>query len=301
MNELLEKILATDILNEETKAELSSAIAQLVSESVEAAKAEAEADVRTQLTEQWITERDNLINALDAQMTDLLEAEMAELKADIASFRDLEVEYASKLVEARQDLANQLDADIHTLAEQLDKFITVKLRTEMDELRESIEDVRRNELGRKIFEMFAREYQHNHVNKSDVERKLAEAEQALADAQSRLAEAQARAEDAARQRKMEELLAPLAGKQRDVMETILKSVPTNRLEEGYNTFLTRVLKESKQPAQEEKVLAEGAQKTAKTVVKTGNAPAEAAVIQESVVQQKNPEIEKLRRLAGLPY
>ena len=83
MNELLEKILATDVLNEETKAEIASAFTQLVNEKVEAAKAEAEADVRAQLTEQWITGRDNLIDALDAQVTDLLEAEIAELKQDI--------------------------------------------------------------------------------------------------------------------------------------------------------------------------------------------------------------------------
>lgn len=82
------------------------------------------------------------------------------------------------------------------------------------------------------------------------------------------------------------------------METILKSVPTDKLEEGYNMFLGRVLKESKQPAQEDKVLAESV-KTAETVVKTGDTPKDKTVVQESVVQPTNPEIEKLRRLAGL--
>ena len=35
MNELLEKILATDVLNEETKAEIATAFTQLVNEQVE--------------------------------------------------------------------------------------------------------------------------------------------------------------------------------------------------------------------------------------------------------------------------
>lgn len=190
MNELLEKILATDVLNEETKAEIASAFTQLVNEKVEAAKAEAEADVRAQLTEQWITERDNLIDALDAQVTELLEAEIAELKQDINDFRDLEVEYAGKLVEARKELAEQLDADITTLAEQLDEFIGIKLRVEMDELKESIEEVRRNELGRKVFEMFAREYQLSYVNKTEIEAKLAESEKQQAEISKQLVESQ---------------------------------------------------------------------------------------------------------------
>lgn len=297
MNELLERILATDVLNEDTKAELASAFTQLVSEKVEAAKAEAEVEVRAQLTEQWITERDNLIDALDAQVTELLEAEISELKQDINDFRDLEVEYAGKLVEARKGLAEQLDADITTLAEQLDEFVGIKLKVEMDELKESIEDVRRNELGRKVFEMFSREYQLSHVNKTEIEQKLAESEIALAAAKATLVESENKFNAVARGRKLEELLSPLAGKQRDVMETILKSVPTEKLEEGYNMFLGRVLKESKQPAQEDKVLAESVKPT-DTVVKTGDAPTEPTMIQESVVPQKNPEIENLRRLAG---
>lgn len=298
MNELLEKILATDVLNEETKAELASAFTQLVNERVEAAKVEAEADVRAQLTEQWITERDNLIDALDAQVTELLEAEINELKQDINDFRDLEVEYAGKLVEARKTLAEQLDADITTLAEQLDEFVGIKLQVEMTELKESIDEVRRNELGRKVFEMFAREYQMNHVNKLDIEKKLAESEQALVAAKTQLVESESKFNLVARDRKLEELLAPLAGKQREVMETILKSVPTEKLEEGYNMFLGRVLKESKQPAQEEKVLAESV-KTAETVVKTGDLPKDKTAINESVAPVVNPQIENLRRLAGL--
>lgn len=299
MNELLEKILATDVLNEETKAEIATAFTQLVNEQVEAAKAEAEADVRAQLTEQWISERDNLIDALDTQITELLEAEIAELKQDISSFRDLEVEYAGKLVEARKELAEQLDADIHTLATKLDEFVELKLRTEMDELKESIDEVRKNELGRKAFEMFAREYQASFVNKTEIEQKLAEAEQKLAGMKDQLVESEQKLNAVARDRKLEELLSALSGKQRTVMETILKSVPTESLEEGYKMFLPRVLKESKQPVQEDKVLTESAEKPAEIAVKTGDLPKDKQIVSESVAPVVNPDIEKLRRLAGL--
>lgn len=299
MNELLEKILAADVLTEETKSELATAFNQLIEEKVAEAKAEAEADVRTELTEQWITERDHLIDALDAQVTSLLEAEIAELKQDISDFRDLEVEYAGKLVEARKELAGQLDSDIHALAENLDGFISAKMKVEFDELKESITEVKQNELGRKVFEMFAREYQVSHVNKTALEKQVSESAKAVEDMKAKLVESESRFETVQRANKMSELLSALSGKQRDVMETILKSVPTEKLEEGYNMFLARVLKESKQPAKEGKVLAESAGKTTETVAVTGDLPHDRRIVEEKVATVVNPELEKLRRLAGL--
>lgn len=299
MHELLEKILAADVLNEETKAELSTAFNQLIEEKVEAARADAEADVRTQLTEQWITERDQLIDALDAQVTSLLEAEIAELKQDISDFRDLEVEYAGKLVEARKELAGQLDSDIHALAENLDGFISAKMKAEFDELKESITEVKQNELGRKVFEMFAREYQVSHINKTDLEKQVTESAQAVEDIKAKLVESQTRFETVQREVKLGELLSALSGKQREVMETILKAIPTEKLEEGYNMFLGRVLKESKQPAKEGKVLAESADKSADSAVVTGDLPKDRRIVEESVEPVVNPELENLRRLAGI--
>lgn len=299
MHELLEKILAADVLTEETKAELATAFNQLVEEKVEAAKAEAEADVRTQLTEQWITERDHLIDALDAQVSSLLEAEISELKQDISDFRDLEVEYAGKLVEARKELAGQLDSDIHALAESLDGFISIKMKAEFDELKESITEVRQNELGRKVFEMFAREYQVSHINKTDLEKQVTESAKTVEAVKAKLVESESRFEAVQREVKLGELLSTLSGKQREVMETILKAIPTEKLEEGYNMFLSRVLKESKQPAKEGKVLAESAEKSADSAVVTGDLPQDRRIVEESVAPVANPHLQEMRRLAGL--
>lgn len=303
MKELLEKLLATDVLNEDTKAEIAAAFTKMVNEQVEQTRVQTELQVRTQLTEQWITERDNLIDAMDMQMTELLESEIAELKQDIAAFRDLEVEYAGKLVEARKDLAEQLDADIYTLATKLDEYIEDKLRAEMTELKESIDEVRKNELGRRAFEMFAREYQSSFVNKTEIERKLAESERKMAAMKKQLSESETKYNSIARERKMEELLAPLAGKQRAVMETILKSVPTETLEEGYNMFLPRVLKESKQSVQEGKVLTESGKAAIEdgktTTIKTGDGR-QAPQLNESAAVG-SPDLEKLRRLAGISH
>ena len=179
MNELLEKILATDVLNEETKAEIASAFTQLVNEKVEAAKAEAEADVRAQLTEQWITERDNLIDALDAQVTELLEAEIAELKQDINDFRDLEVEYNQKIAEAKEEMVKKFEKDMIDLVESLDTFVEMQMGAELTELKESIEEEGKKQFGRKLFEAFRSEFEQAYHDEGSIIAKLNESEAQL--------------------------------------------------------------------------------------------------------------------------
>ena len=108
MDELLQKLLEAEVLTEETKKELKTAFETKLNEAVEAAKAEAAADVRAELTEQWVNERDALVEAVDAKVGDYLDGEIEELKADIERFRDLEAEAAEKLVEAKALMAEEL-------------------------------------------------------------------------------------------------------------------------------------------------------------------------------------------------
>lgn len=299
MDELLAKILATDVLSESTKAELSEAFTQLITEQVAEAKQLAEAEVRAQLAEQWVSEREALIDAMDAQINEALQAELADLKDDINAFRDLEVEHAAKLVEAKQELAEQLDGDIYALAEQIDQYLEEKMRAEFTDLKESIEVVKRNELGRKIFEMFASEYQTSFVNQTEVEKKLAEAKQAERELRAQLAEAEKQRNEIIRESKLAELLSTLAGKQKSIMETILKAVPTEKLDESFNMFLPRVISEGmKQPTQQP--IVEGAKPTEAGKIVTGNG---ATVINENVEQPKTTVsteiLSQFRVLAGI--
>lgn len=260
MEELLQKLLEAEILSEETKEELVSAYQQQLSEAVEAAKDEARADVRAELTEQWVNERDALIEAVDNQVGDFLDAELNELKEDIERFRDLEAEYAEKLVEARASMADELKGDLAQLVEQIDAFLEIRLAAELDELVEDIEEVKKNGFGRQVFEAFAQEYANNFSDDESVEGTLRETETRLADTSEQLEEAVARVAELEREKKMDEVLAPLTGKSRDIMEAILKNVDTANLEEGYKTFIGRVIKESEEAESEKEdpVLAEGA-------------------------------------------
>jgi hypothetical protein len=271
MNELLQKLLEADVLSEETRSELQEAFEQHLSEAVEAAKAEASADVRAELTEQWVNERDALLEAIDNKVGDFLDAELGELKEDIDRFRDLEAEYAEKEVELRAALAEEVKGDLAKLVEQLDAFLEIRLTAELDELMEDIEEVKKNELGRRIFEAVADEYRANFADEESVAGSLRETEERLEDTVAQLEEAAARVAELEREKKMDTVLAPLSGRQREVMEAILKNVDTDHLEEGYKTFIGRVLRESDEAESEKEgsVLAEGASEDGEEEISEG--------------------------------
>ena len=269
MDELLQKLLESEVLTAETQKELKEAIEQKVTEAVEAAKAEAAADVRTELTEQWVNERDALIEAVDAKVGDFLDSELDELKSDIERFRDLEAESAEKLVEAKATMAEELKGDLAELVEKLDSFLEIRLRAELEELVEDIAQVKKDEFGRKIFEAVRQEYSKNFADDESLEGTLRETEKRLTDTAEALEEAERKVATMERDNKLEEILSPLSGRQKEVMEAILKNVDTVNLEEGYKTFIGRVIKETEENKSEKEipVLAESASDAEKDTLK----------------------------------
>lgn len=260
MDELLQKLLEAEVLSEDTKKELEEAFNSKLDEAIEVAKTDAAADVRAELTEQWVQERDALIEAVDSKVSEFLDVEISELKEDIERFRDLEAEFAEKLVEAKSEMGEELKGDLGELVEKLDAFLEIRLSAELEELREDIEVVRQNEFGRKIFEAVAEEYAHSYADDESLEGTLRETESRLDDTTTALEESESKLSTLEREIKMQEILQPLDGSAKEVMETILKSVPTEQLEEGYKTFIGRVLKEAvtddDTSEKEDKVLAE---------------------------------------------
>jgi hypothetical protein len=260
MDELLQKLLEAEVLNEETKKELESAFSTKLTEAVETAKTEAAADVRAELTEQWVQERDALIEAIDTKVDDFLSAELEELKSDIDSFRDLEAEAAEKLVEAKAQMKNEFTNDMGELVEKIDAFLEIRLAAEMEELHEDIEEAKKKDFGRRVFEAFVSEYAKNYADDESLEGTLRETEERLSDTSKALKEAESKLSKMQRADKMTKVLSPLTGRARDVMEAILGNVSTDQLEEGYKTFIGRVLRESEEETseKEDKVLAEDA-------------------------------------------
>jgi len=312
MDELLQKLLEAEVLSEETKKELEEAFKVKLDEAITEAKEKAVADVRAELTEQSITERDRLVEAVDTKVAEFLEAEITELKEDIESFRDLEAEYAEKLVEAKAGMSVELKKDLTELVEKLDTFLEIRLSAELDELREDVAEIRKVEFGRRIFEAFAHEFINNYADEDSAEASLRETQAKVEQLETELEKAAEKASVLERQIKLESVLEPLAGKQREVMEAILKNVDTDKLEEAYKTFIGRVIRESTDVAgseKEGKVLAEGAskednktaakpmaEKLKEAVVATGDSE---EMVKEGVSEEQKAHLAHLRRLAGI--
>jgi hypothetical protein len=251
--------------------------------------------VRAEIAEQWADERDTLIENVESFVAKKLEEEVAELKADIDRFRDLEAEYAEKIVEEKHSMAEVLAEEHEQLIDKMDAFFELRLQEEFTELREDLEVVKQNEFGRRIFEAFATEFNKSYVDEDSIQSKLAAAVAKLGDAEKtigKLEEAQAKM---VREAKLEKILAPLTGKKREQMQFVLASVETARLEEAYNHFIGRVLKEEATPPAAAQPGSDGKQALSESVVVTGDESPEAPAKQAAA----GDKYSQLRKLAGM--
>lgn len=292
MDEILNKLLQSELLSEETKAEISEQWTQSVEAFKTQVREEVSGEVRSELAGQWITERDELITKVDGFVAEALSNEIAELKGDIERFRDLEAEYAEKLVEEKHKLAGEVAEELDSLVDKIDAFFEMRLSAEMDELKDDLAIVKENDFGRKMFEAFASTYAAHYVDEDAVQSQLVVAESKLADAEKQLATLEEERNKMVREAKMEQVLSPLTGMKREQMAMVLKNVDTARLEESYKFFIGRILKED-DAAPAAKPLNEAAKPAQNTVV-TGDTPPAAPA--QPVV---NTQLAEMKRLAGM--
>ena len=297
MDEILQKLLSSELLSEDAKAEISSQWTAAVETYKQTVREEVTGEVRAEIAEMWATEKDALVEKVDSFVADKLAEEIEELKADIERFRDLEAEYAEKIVEEKHAMAEQLSQELDQLVDKMDAFFELRLSEEFQELREDLEVVKQNEFGRKIFEAFARSY----VDEDSIQSKLSAAVAKLAEAEKTIGKLEESQAKMVREAKLEKILAPLNGKKREQMAFVLQNVETARLEEAYNHFIGRVLKEEAAPAAaapaakpEEKTAARALTESA-TVVVTGEELSEA----QSKPAAQGDKFAHLRKLAGM--
>ena len=288
MDEILKKLLKSELLSEETKAEISEQWSTTVETFKTQVREEVSMEVRSELAEQWISERDELINKIDQFFTEALENEITELKDDISRFRDIEAEYAERIVENKHEMAVQLDEELDNLVDKIDAFFEARLNLELEELKEDLEVAKQNEFGKRIFEAFATTYNKAYVDEDSIQTKLAITEAKLEDAEHQLATLEQQKELMIRESKMDQVLANLSGKKREHMAMVLRNVETERLEESYKYFIGRVLKE------DNKTVFESEQQN-KTTLVTGVKLNE----QLSPSKTNGNDLANLKRLAGI--
>ena len=328
MEELLQSLVESEILTDETKKELTEAIRAQIEEAKEAAiveaKAEVEAQVRVELTEQFQADKEALIEALDTKSEEYLKEEMSELRDDIENFRDLEVEMAEKLEEAKSAHAEIVKNDIEELVETINSFLDMVILEEVKELKEDIEDAKRLQFGAEIYEAFEAMFSKKFINENDLADDMKDKEERLAEVEAKLEETSTALAKAERKTKIDEVLASLTGRTKDVMEACLQNVATEKLEEGYEHYIAKVLHESvdttvveseKEGADDASVLAEGEETvdstkesgkdeltTEGTVISTGDT--EQQMIEESPEEEQIPaalaaEIARYKKLSGI--
>lgn len=288
MEEILKKLLESELLSEETKSEITEQF-QL---AVQAIKEEVALEVRAELAENYTKERDALIQNVDEKVTEMLADELIELKEDISRFRDLEVEYAEKMVTEKHSMAEKLSEELDGLVDKIDAFLEYRISEEMTELKEDITVVRENEFGRKIFEAYMAEFNKSFVDEASVQSKLAIAEEKLEDAQQKITEMTQAKSKAERALKLDEILAPLSGAKRDQMSIILQNVETAKLQEAYNLFIGRIIKEDVKAESKETIT----ESKEETKVVTGEITEEVEVVKDTVVESS---LQKTLRLAGV--
>ena len=291
MDEILKKLLQSELLSEDTKAEISEQWTTSVEAFNTQVREEVSGEVRSELASQWITERDELITKVDGFVAEALGKEIEELRGDIERFRDLEAEYASKLVEEKHKLAGEVAGELDDLVDKIDAFFEMRIEAEMEELKEDLDLVKQNDFGRKIFEAYASTYANNYVDEDAVQSKLVVAEKKLKDAEKHLQSLEEERNKMVREAKMEQVLSSLTGKKREQMAMVLKNVDTARLEESYKFFIGRILKEEEAPPRHP-ILREGRVRE-NTIVVTGNDD------EPPATRPVNEELASMRRLAGI--
>lgn len=248
MEEILQQLLKSDLLNEETKEALTKAFTEELENAKSVAVAEAvevaTAEVKVQFAAQFAADKEQLVEALDTKITSLLGAHIEELREDIESFRNLEVEFAEKLVEEKEKMGLQVKADLVQLVETLDVFLEDRLVEEFTELKESIEDVRKIQFAVKLFESFETAYTQKFFDATGHQTKLDESKAAVDALTKQLNESNDEYNKVLRAQEMSRVLEPLHGRTREIMEAILKSVATDKLDESYVKYISRVLHES---------------------------------------------------------
>jgi len=234
---------------------------------------------------------------LEDFVVEQLAKELAEFQEDKNDLAETKVrlvrESKSHFAKVKQDFINR---SVTALSETVEKG----LRSEILQLKEDIEVARMNDFGRKIFEAFAGEYLNSHLNEKSETKKLLKVlnakDKQLAEAkafavkaknlaESKNNEVKHLVESRDRAKVLNDLTGPLNKSQKAIMNDLLESVQTNRLQSSFNKYLPSVI-DGHPRARQKAPLKEGKEIT-------GNRK------QEHMTSTADTNVLDIRRLAGL--
>jgi hypothetical protein len=235
-------------------------------------------------------------NKLEQFVVHALAKEIQEFASDKKDLAETKV----KLVrEAKSKFDDIKQAFIQRSAKVVEATVTKKLTSEITQLKEDIDSARSNDFGRKIYEAFAQEFAGSYLNEksetskllkiiSKKETELAETKQALTEkstiVESKEREIRIQKDLMERKQVMAELISPLSGERREVMQDLLESVQTTKLRSAFDKYLPAVMEGAKTVAPKKAMLSESTEVT-------GNRESKPVVGLDNILD--------IRKLAGL--
>jgi len=265
------------------------------------------AEQRAQMAQELNESRTNTQQAFQQRVAKLENFVLKQLSEEIAEF----VADKKALVEQRVKLASQAKTKLDETRQAfvtratlvVDKTLNEVIRKEFVQWKDDIKIARENNFGRKIFEAVAAEYMSSYLSEGTMTKKLQkqvqEINQQLHEAQTQLkhttmlVESERRAATIARERAqrvevLNELLSPLRGDKRAVMENLLSDVKTTNLKESFHRYMPSVLN-NQMPAVKKAVPSGGN----RTVAHSGD--------RVSLVEQHQPKTEDDQDLQNILY
>jgi hypothetical protein len=236
---------------------------------------------------------------LEGFVMEQLTKELNEFHEDKRSL----VEAKVKMIKEGKEVINQTKQNfVRTAAGKVNGIMEKTIKSELNTLREDIQTAKENTFGRKIFETYAAEFMGSYLNEGTEVAKLQKIveglqgeingkDKAIAEKEVLVQEsakvARIANDTAERKQLMQEMMAPLSRDHKEIMNALLESVKTNKLQNAFNKYLPSVLKEDTKPKTNKKMISES-----NTEV-TGN-KAEASASADG-----GADIVYLRKLAGI--
>jgi len=235
--------------------------------------------------------------SLEQFVVEALAQEITEFYKDKQDLAETKVRL---IREGREEIKKVKEAFVQRAAKMVESVVTQNLSSEITALKEDIEAARRADFGRKLFEAFAAEYSTSYLNEKSETAKLLkvidlkdlaikEAAHAVVQAEQILEskDAEVRALKEAQERKeiINDLLAPLNKEQRDIMNELMESVKTSKLNESFEKYLPSVL--NGQAPQKKQALVEAKEVTGNKISNTTRR------------SESDSNIVDIRKLAGL--
>lgn len=252
-------------------------------------------------------QKNKAVKNLEKLVLESLAQELNEFNKDKKALQEQRIKL---VVEGRKAIAEAKAQFVKAAAKASHELIEKSLKRELGQLKEDIDQAKKNDFGRKIFEAYSAEFLNSHLNEkteiSAILQKMRVLESNVTAAQKAIEKERMLKEEAikklsatkdlvVRERKMNRLLSPLPKEKQRIMTELLESVQTDSLEAAFNRYLPAVLNETdthttssvaKRPLKENRADSNQNVKTGDRIIKEHADPV-------------NTEIDAMLRLAGL--